>query len=370
MRVLMISKACIAGAYQLKLEAIAAQGVDLTVVVPPYWRDDAGRTLPLERAHTEGYRLVVEPMVFNGHFHYHFYPRLSRLFRELRPDILHMDEEPYNLSTVQGFWLAGQVGARPLFFTWQNLLRRYPPPFSWMEHYCYARAAGALAGNAEAVEVLHQKGYHGRSWVIPQFGVDPALFHPALPISAPAAQRPFTVGFCGRLRKRKGEYLLLQAVAALGGDAQLKILGWGEEEAGLRQMAAALDMQDRFEILPALPSTEVPSFYHSIDVLAAPSLTLPSWKEQFGRVLVEAMACGVPVIGSNSGEIAHVIGAAGLLFPEGDVSALTDGLRRLRDDPALRRGLATRGIERVHANYTQRSVAEHTVAAYHDILHP
>src|SRR5436190_8152687 len=259
MRVLMISKACIAGAYQRKLEEIAALGVDLTVVVPPYWRDDAGRKAPLERQFTNGYRLVVEPMAFNGHFHYLFYPRLWRRFRDVKPDVLHMDEEAYNLSTLEGFLMAQRVGARPLFFTWQNLLRHYPPPYAWIERYCQARAAGAICGNAEAVDVLRQKGYDGPTWVIPQFGIDPALFRPVpeLRQEREAAGAPFTVGFCGRLRERKGELLLVRAVAALGGDARLEILGWGEAEPRVRALAAELGIADRVRIHAAMPSIEV-----------------------------------------------------------------------------------------------------------------
>jgi glycosyltransferase involved in cell wall biosynthesis len=284
----------------------------------------------------------------------------------VQPDVLHMDEEAYNLATLEGFLMAQRAGARSLFFTWQNLLRRYPPPFAWIERYCHARAAGAICGNAEAVDVLRQKGYAGPTWVIPQFGVDPDLFRP-LPEVRPPGQ-PFTVGFCGRLRERKGELLLIRAMAALGGDARLEILGWGEAAPRVRALAAELGIAERVRIHGAMPSTEVPGFLNRLDVLAAPSLTLPSWKEQFGRVLMEAMACGVPVVGSRSGEIAHVIGDAGLLFPEGDVPALGERLRRLRDDAGLRRDLGERGLARVRMLYTQQRIAEQTVAAYREIL--
>src|SRR5688500_4559535 len=101
MRVLMISKPMIAAAYRTKLEAIARHpDVELTVVVPPFWLDDAGRKAPLEPGHTEGYDLRVESMAFNGHFHYHFYPTLHRVFGDVKPELLHMDEEPYNLATL------------------------------------------------------------------------------------------------------------------------------------------------------------------------------------------------------------------------------------------------------------------------------
>ncbi len=137
----MVSKALVVGAYQRKVEELAQQAdIALTVIVPPSWRE--GRNLErLDRAHTHGYALIVAPLAFNGQFHLHFYPTLGRLLQQLRPDLLHMDEEPYNLAT----WLAlrqGQaVGARCLFFTWQNLIRRFPPPFDHFERASFTAPA-------------------------------------------------------------------------------------------------------------------------------------------------------------------------------------------------------------------------------------
>jgi len=365
-KVLIVSKPMIASAYRMKVEAIARHpDMDVTVVVPPYWLDDAGRKAPLEPGHTAGYRLRVESMAFNGHFHYHFYPALHRVFRDVRPDLLHMDEEAYNLATWEGFALARVFGARPLFFTWQNLHRRYPPPISWFEDWVHRSARGAIAGNAEAVEVLRGKGYRGPTWIVPQFGVDPDLFKPD-----PAIQdqpRPFTVGFAGRLRERKGAHLLVEAVASLGGDARLEMLAWGEEEPRIRALADQLGVGNRLSIHPAVSSSEVPKFLNTLDVAVMPSIEIESWKEQFGRVLIEAMACGVNVAGSDSGEIAHVMGDAGLVFKMGDASALTACLRRLRDDPALRATLREKGLTRVRNHYTQQSLADQTVAAYREI---
>ena len=105
MRILMISKACVVGAYQKKLEEMARlPELELTLVVPPYWRDERG-VLELERQHTEGYELVVEPMTFNGNFHLHFYPGLGKQIRRVRPDLVHIDEEPYNLATAHALSL-------------------------------------------------------------------------------------------------------------------------------------------------------------------------------------------------------------------------------------------------------------------------
>ena len=85
-KVLMVSKACVVGSYQKKLEELAAfPDLDLTVVVPPYWKDERG-ALTLEQVYTEGYDLIVRPLALNGHFHLHFFPGLGKLTRQIQPD--------------------------------------------------------------------------------------------------------------------------------------------------------------------------------------------------------------------------------------------------------------------------------------------
>jgi hypothetical protein len=129
LRVLMLSKACIVGIYQRKLEEIAALGIDLLTLVPPSWKDERGEML-LERVYTDGYRLETLPIRRNGDFHLHSYVGLGQRMEDFKPHIVHIDEEPYNAATWQALYHAERVGARSLFFSWQNIERRYPPPFS------------------------------------------------------------------------------------------------------------------------------------------------------------------------------------------------------------------------------------------------
>jgi len=358
----MVSKALVVGAYQRKLEEIAAcPDVDLTVVVPATW---AGQ--PYEPAYVSGYRTLVTPIRFDGNYHLFHLPGLGRIIAEARPDVVHVDEEPYNLATVQATWLALRHGARPLFFTWQNLLRRYPPPFSWFEKYVFSRSRHAIAGNNEAVEVLRTKGYRGAATVIPQFGVDPEAFAPLA--SAPERpDRPFTIGYVGRLVPEKGVDLILDAVATMSGDWHVRLVGTGPMRAALETQAAALKIMDRLTFVPPVRSTQVPSEMHQFDVLVLSSVTYPNWKEQFGRALTEAMACGVPVVGSDSGEIPSVIGDAGLIVPECDYRALAGALARLDADVELRRELGQRGRARVLERFTQASIARQTVAVYRQV---
>ncbi len=114
LRVLMLSKACIVGIYQRKLEAIARLGVELLTLVPPSWKDERGET-KLERVYTEGYQLQVIPITFNGNFHLHYYPTLGEWISRFRPHIVHIDEEPYNLASWQALYHARRRSEITLF---------------------------------------------------------------------------------------------------------------------------------------------------------------------------------------------------------------------------------------------------------------
>ncbi|HSN75600.1 MAG TPA: glycosyltransferase [Anaerolineae bacterium] len=374
----MLSKAVVVAAYQRKLEELARlPGVELVVFSPPAWRDSRGET-GLESTYTAGYDLVTTPIALNGHFHTHFYPRLGQALAAAQPDLIHVDEEPYNLATWQALRWAARHGRPALFFTWQNLLRRYPPPFDWIERYNYRHSAHAIAGNQEARQVLLAKGYRNPVTIIPQFGIDPQLFDRAAqpPLVPPSPQHRLTVGYAGGLVPEKGIDTLLHALAicqqpagkAEGLPCRLLLAGGGPQQADLGRLVAQLGLGQHVVFLGRVGSTSMPAFFASIDVLAVPSRTTPTWKEQFGRVLVEAMACQTPVIGSDSGEIPHVIGEAGLIFAEGDAQILASHVLRLANDPALRAELARRGRERVLAHFTQEHIAAATYQVYQQIL--
>lgn len=384
MKIAILSKALVVSTYRSKLTELAAlPDMEVIAIVPPEWRDERG-VLRLEPTEQNTYDLIVTPIAFNGSFHLHYYPQLDRLLRRTQPDILHIDEEPYNLSTYLALRSAQRLKIRTLFFSWQNLNRKYPPPFSWIERYTLRHIDACLAGNHDAQDVWRAKGYRGPIDVIPQFGVDPEIFSPqashseqreesrpiseTLRVAQGDAEKVFVIGFSGRFVKEKGIDVLLRALSLLSGQWRADLLGSGPDQARLINLARQFHIADRVRWLPWRPSDQLPDYCRSLDVLVLPSLTRPNWKEQFGRALVDAMACGVPVIGSNSGEIPSVIGNAGLIFPEGDVAALHEHLSNLQNNLALRNDLSQRGRQRVLDHFTQKQIARKTYAVYQGMM--
>lgn len=365
--VYLLSRPLRVGAYQRKAELIAAGGeIALTVGVPERWSDE-GREQPLELGPRRGYRLETLPVLLPGSYHLHAYRGLTDALERSGAALLHMDEEPYNTATYLALRQARRLGLGTLFFSWQNLRRRYPPPFGWFERRVYGMADGAIAGSEGAAAVLRAKGYAGRLWVLPQFGVDEQVFRPPEPDGrlADGRQEPLRLGYAGRLTRAKGVDLLLRAAAELPA-CSVHLVGQGPEEAALRRLGQALGLDGRLHIDPWLPSDRMPDYYRGIDVLVLASRSTPAWVEQFGRVLIEAMACGTVCVGAASGEIPGVIGQAGLCFPEGDAPALAAALQRLAD-PGLRRHLATAGRQRVLAQFTMGHVARETVRIYQEL---
>ncbi len=350
MRVLRISHSAVVAAWRERERELRRRGVDVDLLSAQVW-DEGGRPVRLV---PEGDEPVVGVRTWGSHpalFAYDPRP----LWRALGAphDVLDVHEEPFALATAEILavraarraWdrLHGRhVGAPApyLVYSAQNIHKRYPAPFRWIEQVVLHRAAGVHVCNDDAGQVLRSKGASGDVVTIP-LGVD--LTDPSsAPAPRPAAVRDrVVVGYAGRLAAHKGVDVLVRAVLADPG-LTLRIAGAGPQKAELQATASA--SSGRIELVGSLDGAALVEFYRSLDVLAVPSLDTPGWREQFGRVAVEAMACGVPVVASDSGALPDVVGDAGLLVPPGDAHALGVALRRVVDDPRFARTLRERGL--------------------------
>lgn len=371
MRVLMISKACVTASYRSKLVHLNKfDDLSMGLVVPDRWDN-----LPYEADPTDStYPIYKGPIPFNGKNHFHWYPELSRYVADFKPDLIHIDEEHYSYVTARAAALGRRLGIPTIFFTWQNIYKDYPWPFSAIERGVFKRTGAAIAGNREAETVLRKKGYDKSVAVIPQFGTDLTLFGPrdrqAIHESY-GVHTEFTVGYVGRLIEEKGIGDLLQAMAPLmheDSSVGLVIVGRGPYQDEVKAWQQRESVADRVVDVPWVSSDAMGDVMNLMDVLVLPSHTTNRWKEQFGRVLTEAMASGDVVVGSDSGEIPHVIGDAGLVYHEGDAPGLEQALRKLRGDPVLFDNLAQRGIRRVADHFTQEAIAQKTHDFYRLVL--
>ncbi len=310
--------------------------------------------------------LFVEPVRTVGrHPNLFLYdPRpLWRLLGSGHWDLVDLHEEPFGLAVAEFMvlrWLRAP-GVPFIFSSAQNIEKRYPIPFRWLEHAALRRAAGAYSCNSEAGEILRRKGLTGE-WELLPLGVDVDRFR------APDREPPtgsLRVGFVGRLIRHKGVDVLLDAVA-LDERFSADIFGAGPELDGLTARADALGIGDRVTFHGHVDEEQIPDVYPQVDVVAVPSVPLASWIEQFGRVVVEAQASGVPVVASASGALPDVVGRSGLLVPPNDPVALRDALSRFLDEPGLWARLRQSGMAEV-ARYSWKSIAAAQMALYRSV---
>ena len=204
--------------------------------------------------------------------------------------------------------------------------------------------------------------------IIPQFCFDTDIYRRSAPRQPRKAGDPFTMGFIGRLKEEKGLHLMVEALPSLPEYCRASFIGNGPMRETLEELAKKLNVSHRVFFKSGVPTSEVPHEMEQLDAFVLPSLTRPNWKEQFGRVLPEAMSCETPVIGSSSGEIPYVIDDAGLIFEEGNARALADCVQRLLDNPSLYADLAKRGRQRVLEHYTQGQIARQTFMVYREVM--
>jgi glycosyltransferase involved in cell wall biosynthesis len=351
-KIVVVSHTYIVGANRGKFKRLS-EHADITIVAPLHWEDTLDRRAldPLERGMP--YRLIGLPIVFTGRLARHFYlpHKLAIALRAAHPDLVHIEEEPIGLAFLQVSALKRLLGCQLSFFTWQNILLRT----TLIERINFSAADGAIAGNMAAEGVLRHKRFQRPVCIAPQLGI------PTGEVPPTKFRRPgFQIGYVGRLVPEKGLRVLLDALAELAGDWHCQIIGSGPLESELRQFAASRGIDNRITFHGPVPHVDVASHLATFDVLVLPSLTMPAWKEQFGHVLIEAMALGVPLVGSDSGAIPEVIADTGIIVPENDAAALRSALGRLLTDPLVRKDLCRRGRIRSQREYADEEVAEKT----------
>lgn len=374
MKVLICWHGAVEQSYRRLFDEISGHGVGLRIIAPREW-SEGGRLQKFAEGN-EKYGKLILKTAFTDHVRAFFYPNALKIVRDIKefnPDIIHVMEEPFSLAAYEMLLLKklARSKAKTILFSFENIDNRQGFPYSVFQSYCLKKADAIIVVPEESQGLWKKRGFKKTVAKI-HLGIDSTLYkrlpkERASEITGIKPDGVFNVGYSGRLVKEKGVQTVLEALSGLvekGKAFDFYIAGSGAYKDSIDRKIKELGVVDRVHFLGALEQSALPAFYSSIDALVLPSLTTPQWKEQFGRVLAEAMACGTPVIGSSSGEIPNVIDRAGLVFKEGDPGELAGCIERLMSDQELRAELVERGLEKASNEYSWESVARQYVELY------
>ncbi|MFB8794130.1 MAG: hormogonium polysaccharide biosynthesis glycosyltransferase HpsO [Microcoleus sp.] len=389
MRILVASHTYIVDINRAKFKILAnlEPGIEVTVVVPKRWKPGGVQNKIIETKFCQEGSFKVVPisnLSQNNQGLLTFCTDIIKLLHEFRPQIIQVEQGSKSLAYAQLILLNKLLNlkAKNIFFTWWNLPYQLKWPASVLEDCNLQHTDGIIAGNLDGAKILRQRGYTGAMEVMPQLGVDETLFYRTskdADLSRKFGIQPtdFVVGYVGRFVEEKGLLTLASALAGLKKHPwKWLLVGQGKLRSQIAEKSLEWGISDRIIWVESVSHEDVPPYINLMDCLVLPSqtsykfktLTTVGWKEQFGHVLIEAMACKIPVIGSDCGEIPHVIGDAGLIFPEGNAEKLRECLHELMKRPELVADLGVRGYNRVMNNYTNKALAEQLLEFYKELF--
>lgn len=389
MRILVASHTYIVDINRDKFKILAnlEPDIEVTVAVPKRWQPGGVQNKIVETQFSQEGSFQVVPLSNfsqNNQGLLTFGTDLIEVLQKFKPQIIQVEQGSKSLAFAQVIILNKLLNlrAKNIFFTWWNLPYKLKWPVSALENCNLQYTDGIIAGNLDGAEILRQRGYKGAIKVMPQLGVDETLFcrtAKSAELSRKFGMAPtdFVVGYVGRFVEEKGLLTLAEALAQLQQSSwKWLLVGQGKLRSHLAKKCIEWGISDRIIWVESVPHEEIPQYINLMNCLVLPSqtsykfktLTAVGWKEQFGHVLIEAMACHIPVIGSDCGEIPQVIGDAGLIFPEGNAGALRECLQKLMEGPQLAADLGKRGYNRVLTNYTNKALAEQLLDFYQELL--
>lgn len=374
-RVLSIGHSYIVSSNRSIMRSVAQLNMfDIDLVAPSFLHGSL-RSLSVEPEESDLINVIPLQVSMSKYIHFMYYRGLDKVLAEGRYDLVHIWEEPYIFA---GYQIARLCKKReiPFFFrSAQSLNKRYPPPFSYFEKYVVKHCRGWNAGAGLVYQNLQKRGYPKELGVIINLATDKKMFYPddkkRQEIREQFKLDGFVIGFSGRLVEAKGLDILMSAIDMLDDSVQKKcsllILGSGPYREKILNWAHKKKIENKVHIHLA-KHDEMPQFMRAMDCLVAPSQTTASWKEQFGRMITEAFASHVPVIGSSSGEIPYVIEDAGIVVDEKDVEGWSQAIKSLIESPQLCQNFKVKGYQRFLNRYEVSQVAAQYSRFYQKII--
>jgi L-malate glycosyltransferase len=368
--------------------------IDLTLMVSPFWAYDHKGTSffnslfhRFKKVHSsrfydkpKKYKMIERVPFFVGKT-YHFYLSIFRTLSKMKPDIVHINlEADYLLVSFVCLWkrLFGRK-TKIILFSHENIHHPIKNRFLYrlvvygiIEKFNIASLDGATAVTNEVKCLFFKKGLRGKVAIVGD-PVDSKLFvekdvkelRKKLGVEGKKV-----IGYFSRFEEPKGILDLINAAAKVKEDFRLLLVGWSDSDFQdeVEGLISKLNLKGKVIMISERLGPKIVDYMCCSDFIVVPSLTTINWKEQFGRVNVEAMSCGVPVLGSSSGGIPEVVGEGGLIFKEGNVEYLKEKIEVLLRDEKLLKSLAKNARKRVMENYSTEKTAEITYNLYKSLL--
>jgi len=345
-RLLIVSHPAVVITNQEVFATLAAQGFDVHLVTPMLWRNEYQEESFEAPTHPELIgRHTKIPVLFAGKPQRHLYRRsVAATIRRIRPDVIYIEEECFSLPAAQWAFAAKRQGIPFGLQAWENVDRPLPWAIKRLRRWVLRACSFVVARTPAAKKMVEQWGTRATVAVIGS--PVPSAF-----VERSSSHEGFVVGGAGRLVEEKGFALVAEAIRQLPG-ARFRLAGDGPQRPALEALGA--------EVITSYTHATMPEFFHSVDVVVLFSRSTPTWTEQFGRVLVEALAQETPVIGSSCGEIPWVIATTkgGFVVGEGDLAELVAALRRLQDNAQLCRDLGQAGRACVEEHFSVHAAAQ------------
>lgn len=343
--------------------------VEVTLLVPRIWRSKWLRDEVVFRPRVivDGrFRVIPLPTTSETNWGRYFFKSFDAKIRSIKPDIIYVIHEEsiwihQQIITYRNIWAPE---ARLIFFSMNARgvpLKRFYHRLMW--NRIKKNYDAALCHYPGCLKSLRDGGFDKPIYMQTQIGVDEDIYCPDEQRRKEMRRKlgfedKFVIGYTGRLTKDKGVNDLLAALPLRDVDWALLLVGNGDFREEIEKIVRQNEWQDRVHMAGTVPQHMVPDYMRAMDCFVLASRTCPHWIDTFPNVTVQAMACKVPVIGSDSGAIPWQLGDAGLIFHEGDVVKLHKHLMHMADNMEDRKAIAQKGMERSLANFCVRALTD------------
>lgn len=357
---------------------------DLVFILPKKWKSTKGTKVTVYPKERKGFKLITTPTPFyhsrypliRGHLK-GWMPGLAGILKkEARPgDILYSSYEPNLLVTYLYSRLAKKLGMKHVFFTWQNV--PYKERMSglklkiieWFLNKNIALSAGGLCGMKRAHEIhepYFEKNKNLKIDIIPQTGINSDVFKSGIQTdfrNKHNLENKLVFLYASTFTQRKGTLPTLEAFSKISGEfsqAHLLMIGMGELGEELKRRISELNLGSRVTVLPWQPVNELAPIFSQVDALIHPSEPFEGWEEQFGLLMLQAQACGMPVITTRSGSLEETVldGKTGILVKPGNIEDIARAMKILARDEPLRLSLGRGAREYILNHFSNQSVGE------------